>query len=103
MGHHVPYARSGWSSLPKLHSSYFEEATAAVFEGVCHAKMQCGGASVACTHVVPNNASKHFALLSLEGHNEVMFGGWGRPLAMPACQLEPLFERYAACLRKRST
>lgn len=60
-----------------------------------------GGPYPLCAAVVEKG--RHDELLSLEGANELMFGGAdGRPLKMSQCQLhvDQLYEAYQNCLAR---
>jgi hypothetical protein len=105
MGHHVPYARLNYRKKPKLDTTYFNEAARVVFEGDCWAQAACasGGLSPECAAVVDKGRHNvtHSELLSLEGTNEMMFGGaTGRPLKLPKCSqhVDKLYEAYHSCL-----
>ena len=70
-----------------------------VFEGKCRAEAACSSIpSRDCERVLQER--RHTALLSLEGSNEMMFGGEAMPVRK-GCEYESLFAQYEQCLVQR--
>lgn len=98
VGIHVPYSINDWVNLPKLTDQYFSVGRDVMFEGRCRA--QCNK-TMHCKQFLSSAHMNHLGLLTLEGDNEMMFGGgnYGRPYKQGCAEhVERIYERYRTCL-----
>ena len=105
-GHHVPYARNNYMSLPKLDKTYFQEAARVIFEGDCRAQAACNATTISpeCHELLAQKGPRHYELLSLEAQNEMEFGGGdSKPLAKKGCEgeVDRIYVEYEKCLVQR--
>jgi hypothetical protein len=98
VGVHLAYF-GDWEGLPKLRYSYYFYGMELAFEGICRATCSSDIRSAECSQYLARS-SRHEALLSLEGANEMMFGS---VRGKPGCEdhENTIFHNYESCLQKR--